>query len=48
MSKETEFLRELNIIDDNCIDLFIKKENGTVISLCTLLKAYLDENTHKK
>ena len=48
MSKETEFLRELNIIDDNSIDLLIKKENGSVISLCTLLKAYLDENTFKK
>lgn len=45
MTKETEFLRELNIIDDNCLDLLIKKENGTVISLCTLLKTYLEENT---
>ena len=48
MTKETEFLRELNIIDDKCTDLFIKKENGTVISLCTLLKTYLEENTPRK
>lgn len=45
MSKETKFLQELDIIDINCNDLIIKQKNGREISLCTLLKTYLEENT---